>query len=59
MSKRKTFKKFRDEWEDDEWGENEDRHVRNKEKRLENRRSRKRQKFTEKFSSIDDSEWNK
>lgn len=51
----KTFKKFREDyWDDDEWGDNEDRQVKNKNKRLQSRRDRRKQKVNEKFASIED-----
>jgi hypothetical protein len=49
----KSFKKFREEWEDDEWGTSEDDHRR-KERRMENRRNKRRDKIQEKFASFDD-----
>jgi hypothetical protein len=42
----KTFKKFREDYMDDEWGD-EDESVTNKERRMKNRRDRKKTKHTE------------
>lgn len=48
----KSFKKFRESWEDDEWGENEERQIRSKEKRMKNRRDKRKMKHEEKYSSL-------
>ena len=50
----KSFKKFREEWEDDEWGRFDEEDIRRKERRMENRRSKRRDKVQEKFASFDD-----
>ncbi|MBT4995860.1 MAG: hypothetical protein HOM88_05250 [Hellea sp.] len=42
----KTFKKFREDYMDDEWGD-EDESVTNKERRMKNRRDRKKTKHNE------------
>jgi hypothetical protein len=42
----KTFKKFREDYMDDEWGD-EDESVTNKERRMQNRRDRKKTKRNE------------
>lgn len=49
----KSFKKFREEYEYDEWGNNDD-DVRRKERRMENRRAKMRDKVHEKYSSFDE-----
>jgi hypothetical protein len=41
-----TFKKFREDYMDDEWGD-EDESVTNKERRMKNRRDRKKTKHNE------------
>jgi len=48
----KSFKKFREEWEDDEWGN--DDYNRKKDRNLENRRQKRRSKIAEKFSAFED-----
>jgi hypothetical protein len=49
----KSFKKFREEWEDDEWGLNDEDDVRSKEHRMKNRRNKRKNKVQEKYSSFD------
>jgi hypothetical protein len=51
----KSFKKFRDEYEEDEWGTS-DSEVRSKEKLLQNRRDKKKKKVAEKFAAIEDTD---
>ena len=51
----KSFKKFREEWEDDEWGNNED-YGRKKDRNLESRRENRRNKLAEKYSAFDENE---
>jgi hypothetical protein len=46
----KSFKKFREEW-DDEWGNDND--FRRKDEKLRERRDQKRKKTHEKFSKFD------
>ena len=46
----KSFKKFREEWEDDEWGDDDD--HRRKERRMEKRRKKRRTKVQEKYSAF-------
>ena len=48
----KSFKKFRDEWDDDEWGSNDE--FRSKDRNLENRRSKRRKKVQDRFSNLED-----
>ena len=50
----KTFKKFRNEWyEDSEWGDNDDEMTR-KERKLQNRRDRRKKKVDEKFAALEE-----
>lgn len=48
----KTFKKFREEW-DDEWG-NDDDYRRDKDRKLRDRRDNRRKKTSEKLSRFED-----
>ncbi len=48
----KTFKKFREEW-DDEWGDDDD-DRRYKDRKLKDRRDQRRKKAGEKFSKFDE-----
>lgn len=48
----KSFKKFREEW-DDEWG-NDDDESRGKDRKLRERRDNRRKKTYEKFSRFED-----
>lgn len=50
MSKR--IKKFREAWEDDEWGHNEERADRKKDK-LKNRQQKRKEKFSERWFDED------
>jgi hypothetical protein len=50
----KSFKKFRDEW-DNEW-EGDDEIVRNKEQRMQNRRNQRKTKAQEKYAAFDESD---
>ena len=50
----KSFKKFREEWEDDEWG-NDDEHRR-KDRKMESRRQKRRQRVNDKYSKFDESD---
>lgn len=47
----KSFKKFREEW-DDEWGDNDD-DVRGKDRKLRERRDHRRNKTNEKLSRLE------
>ena len=51
MSKR--IKKFRDSWEDDEWGNNEDTSYKKKDKRLQNRKNKRKEKFADRWYDED------
>lgn len=48
----KTFKEFRNDW-DDEWGDNGDDDRRRKDQKLKHRRDERRKKAGEKFSKFD------
>lgn len=48
----KTFKEFREEW-DDEWGHSDDNDRRRKDEKLKHRRDERRKKAGEKFSKLD------
>jgi len=50
----KSFKKFRDEWDDDEWGSNDE--FRSKDRSLENRRSKRRKKVKDRFSDLENND---
>jgi hypothetical protein len=50
----KSFKKFRESWEDDEWGDNEPRQSRRKERLKESRRQARRKKQNEKNQRFDE-----
>ena len=52
----KSFKEFREDWEHDEWGHNVERSVRSKEKRMKNRRDKKKLKRQERNSHLDTEE---
>lgn len=52
----KSFKKFREEWEDDEWGDDEDRNLRRKEKQMESRKAKRKQKLQSRWDDIEDNE---
>lgn len=49
----KSFKKFRQGWDDDEWGDDED-YGRKKDRKLEKRRKNRRKKMAEKFSALEE-----
>lgn len=49
----KSFKKFREEWDTDEWGSDDD-DNRRKDRKLESRRQQRREKVHEKYSKFDD-----
>lgn len=49
----KSFKKFREEWEGDEWGDSDD-YDRRKDRKMESRRQKRRTKVQEKYSALDD-----
>ena len=51
MGKKNSIKKFRESWEDDEWGQ-EDRSTKNKEKKRSRKESRK-QKFSNRWYDED------
>lgn len=51
----KSFKKFREEWDADEWG-SDDYDNRRKDKKLESRRQQRREKVHEKYSKFDDND---
>lgn len=48
----KSFKKFREDWEDDEWG-SDDEH-RGKERKMKKRREKRREKLSEKLSKFEE-----
>lgn len=50
MSKR--IKKFRDSWEDDEWG-SKDENQKRKDKRLQKRKDRRKEKFADRWYDED------
>lgn len=50
----KSFKKFREEWEDDEWGDNEDRSYKKKKKQLEKRKANRKQKLDSRWNDVED-----
>lgn len=52
---RKSFKKFQDDEWDDEWG-NDDDDFRRKDKKMKNRRDKKRQKINDKLTRFGDDE---
>jgi hypothetical protein len=52
----KSFKKFREEWEDDEWGDNEDRSYKKKKKQLEKRKANRKQKLESRWNDVEDNE---
>jgi len=52
----KSFKKFREQWEEDEWGDNEERSVRRKEKKMKSRRDKRKMKHEEKYSNFNDND---
>lgn len=54
----KTFKNFRNDWDDDEWGGNDDYTRKSKEMRLQTRRAKRREKEAERYSDLDVSEDN-
>lgn len=49
----KSFKKFREEWEDDEWGEDES-YDRRKKKQTEKRKARRREKYDGRWDDMED-----
>jgi hypothetical protein len=49
----KSFKKFREEWDDDEWGNDEDRDHRKK-KQMEKRKARRKEKYEGRWDDLDD-----
>ena len=49
----KSFKKFREEWEDDEWGDSESRGGRKKEK-MEKRKARRKEKYDSRWDDHED-----
>lgn len=51
MSKR--IKKFRESWEDDEWGRDEESSYKKKDKRLESRKSKRKEKFADRWFDED------
>ena len=51
MSKR--IKKFREAWEDDEWGHSEENSYKKKDKRLESRKSKRKEKFADRWYDDD------
>lgn len=50
----KSFKKFREEWEEDEWGEDDDRSYSRKEKRMEKRKENRKQKLKGRWEEVED-----
>ena len=48
----KSFKKFREEWEDDEWGDDESYNHRKK-KQTEKRKARRREKYNERWDDME------
>jgi hypothetical protein len=52
----KSFKKFREEWEEDEWGENDDRGYRRKERQMENRKERRKEKLKSRWDDVEDAD---
>lgn len=48
----KSFKKFREEWEDDEWGNNES-YDRLKQKQMEKRKARRKEKYDERWDEME------
>ena len=52
----KSFKKFREQWEDDEWGDNEDRSHKRKQKQLEKRKENRKQKLQTRWDSVEDND---
>ena len=50
----KSFKKFREEWEDDEWGDGDDRSYRRKQKQMEKRKARRKEKYEGRWEEHDD-----
>lgn len=53
----KSFKKFREDAYDDEWGDD-DEHIKSKDRRLEARRDRRKKKVDEKLSVFDEDDMN-
>jgi hypothetical protein len=51
MSKR--IKKFRDSWEDDEWGRNDEGSHKRKDKQLQKRKDRRKEKFADRWYDED------
>jgi hypothetical protein len=50
MSKKRHIKKFREAWEDDEWGKKDEYSYKKKDKRRKQRqRNERREKFSERF----------
>jgi hypothetical protein len=49
----KSFKKFREDYYDEEWG-GDDYDPESKEKRLQNRRDKRKEKVAEKFSAFEE-----
>ena len=52
----KSFKKFREEWEEDEWGDSEDRNYKRKQKQLEKRKENRKQKLQTRWDSVEDND---
>ena len=50
----KSFKKFREEWEDDEWGDGDDRNYRRKERQMEKRKERRKEKLKGRWDEMDE-----
>lgn len=48
----KSFKKFREEWEDDEWGADES-YDRRKQKQMEKRKARRKEKYNERWDDME------
>ena len=48
----KSFKKFREEWEDDEWGVDES-YDRRKQKQMEKRKARRKEKYNERWDDME------
>lgn len=53
----KSFKKFREEWEDDEWGVDES-YDRRKQKQMEKRKARRKEKYDERWDEMESVEYN-
>lgn len=50
----KGFKKFREEYEDDEWGDSDARNRKRKEKRLDDRKIKRKEKLKSRWEDTDE-----